>query len=672
MDIYLKTPGSTLIGLDRITFDDILNAVNTATNEYLLRPDWDANLRCVELIKTVNNLDLLHEVTLVLRKKLRASQPKVVVLTLRLMETLTTNCGNTWFYALNAEPVTKDLANVARKYIAKTGPENKEVTDTCLDVVQGWGEAFLPRKKQFPNIVELYFTLRKEGLPFKVNNQFDPSRVPIFEKPSAPESNGGVYLDAQTDAILAATLQASMDLHTAQSNTKRSNSTSSSSNPPPRSNNTTKGSSGSANRRTSSSSTSATNGVIESMSISITILKELILASSSIFDLKSNEVINEIIDQIRSYQVQIHSSIENSMDNPELLANLFKYNDYSQTLLSIYSDIKDGSLSLTEGQKVISTALNFDEQESNNTGTNEKNNIKQAAAPASVDLLDYDSVVTASPAKPAAVAPSPAKPVVTQSNIHLDFFSAPVAQPVASTNTISPAPAPVPSNSAAPPAPLNKAPSSSIPRLAPPPTGKVPFLAPPPKAGSTVRSNSISESPAKPVAPQPAVNAQVPASSSSGLLDFDPFGSGAPIVSATPTPAAPVAPVAPAHVPNQPFQPFAAFPPQTIPANPAFNQPFNTFPSQPLQPTPAAYPPQYPAPGFAPPPGAYPYPPQAYPGAPPAGYPYPPNPYPPQGAPLGFPPNTQQYPPSTIPPAAHSNNNPPSARNPADNPFDLF
>lgn len=116
-----------------------------------------------------------------------------------------------------------------------------------------------------------------------------------------------------------------------------------------------------------------------------------------------------------------------------------------------------------------------------------------------------------------------------------------------------------------------------------------------------------------------------------------------------------------------------ALPPQTIPANPAFNQPFNAFPSQPLQPTPAGYPPQYPTPGFAPPPGAYPYPPQAYPGAPPAGYPYPPNPYPPQGAPLGFPPNTQPYPPATsIPPAAHSNNNAPTANNPADNPFDLF
>lgn len=243
-----------------------------------------------------------------------------------------------------------------------------------------------------------------------------------------------------------------------------------------------------------------------------------------------------------------------------MLANLFKYNDYSQTLLSIYSDIKDGSLSLTEGQKVISTALNFDEQENNNAVTNEKNHGKQPAAPASVDLLDYDSVVTASPAKPAAVAPSPAKPVVTQSNIDLDFFSAPVAQPapVSSTNTFSPAPVSVPATSAAPPAPLNKAPSSSIPRLAPPPTGKIPFLAPPPKAGSTVRSNSISESPAKPVAPQPAVTTtQVPASSSSGLLDFDPFGSNAPIVSTTPMPAAPVAPVAPAHVPNQPFQPFA-------------------------------------------------------------------------------------------------------------------
>ena len=38
--------------------DSIKVAVDKATNEFLIRPDWDANLRVVELIQSVNNLDL--------------------------------------------------------------------------------------------------------------------------------------------------------------------------------------------------------------------------------------------------------------------------------------------------------------------------------------------------------------------------------------------------------------------------------------------------------------------------------------------------------------------------------------------------------------------------------------------------------------------------------------
>lgn len=260
----------------------------------------------------------LNEVTLLLRKKLRASQQKIVVLTLRLMEALTTNCGWMWFYALNAEPVTHEIANVARKYVNKTGVENKEVSDTCLDVVQAWGEAFLTRKKEYPNIVDLYFTLRKEGLPFKVNNQFDPSRVPIFEGPGASGGRKGndVFLDAQTDSILAATLQASMEIN-APEPARRMSGTSAPAMGPGRSN-SLRGAS-----RTSKTGVEDISHVIESMSVSLQILKDLILASNTIFELKSNDVVNEIIDQIRSYQTQIHVLIEATMNNPEVMQSYF-------------------------------------------------------------------------------------------------------------------------------------------------------------------------------------------------------------------------------------------------------------------------------------------------------------------------------------------------------------
>jgi hypothetical protein len=399
-------------------------------------------------------LHRLQDVTLVIRKKLRASQHKVVIMALRLLETLTTNCGDYWYMALNDPKMTGDLAGCARKFANKSGADNKDVSDTALDIIQGWGEAFLSRKKQFPNIVELYFNLRKEGLPFKVDRQFDPSRVPIFARPGASAGGGehkDSFLDHQTDGILAATIQASMDLEaenrqkqglqratstpmhssgpvTTQQPTantrnlageaamRRANSSSVSS--------STAGRGGGAAPRgtpsqqarpatTTSSSSGAAKKVdtaVDSLNTSMTILKELILASSTAQELKSNEVIEDILEQIRSYQGEIHTLIEAAMEHPDLLANLFKANDGSQTLISLYSDIKDGTLTLVEGKKVITALdggagdhhqqskgvtndlLDYDDSSSSNTAANQNNNnnLKPAASSSSTVHNDLD------------------------------------------------------------------------------------------------------------------------------------------------------------------------------------------------------------------------------------------------------------------------------------------
>jgi hypothetical protein len=272
---------------------------------------------------------------LVLRKKLRGSNAKIVVLTLRLMESLTTNCSTSWFFALNDIKVTRDLASTARKYCNKPGAENKEVSDVIVDIVQAWGEAFLPHKRQYPNIVELYFTLRKEGLPFKINQQFDPSRVPIFAK--QPSGSSGEFLDNQTDALLAQAIQASLST---SSSTSSSASSSSSSIPSRRDSNNPSSAAGAAAMRrntnrndsrppamappTSSSSASFNaDTVLESLSVSITILKDLIVASKTMEELLTNEIVEDIIQQIKSYQGEVHNAIESSFDNPDVSYRCF-------------------------------------------------------------------------------------------------------------------------------------------------------------------------------------------------------------------------------------------------------------------------------------------------------------------------------------------------------------
>ena len=103
-----------------------------------------------------------------LRKKLSTKSAQTVGLTMQLIGSLVNNCGARFHAALNEEKFTREIGNAVRYFGNKAGSESKDVTDISLDLIQSWGEAFLPRRKQFYNIVDLYFTLRKEGLPFKV------------------------------------------------------------------------------------------------------------------------------------------------------------------------------------------------------------------------------------------------------------------------------------------------------------------------------------------------------------------------------------------------------------------------------------------------------------------------------------------------------------------------
>ncbi|CAN0561459.1 unnamed protein product, partial [Laminaria digitata] len=61
----------------------------------------------------------------------------------------------------------------------KSGRESLAIADQSLDVIQGWGEAFLPRRQEFPLFVQTYHELRAEGLPF--SEQYQSDRPPVLD-----------------------------------------------------------------------------------------------------------------------------------------------------------------------------------------------------------------------------------------------------------------------------------------------------------------------------------------------------------------------------------------------------------------------------------------------------------------------------------------------------------
>lgn len=129
---------------------------------------------------------------------------------MQLVGSFVSNCGQRFYAVLNDEKFTRTIADAVRYFSKRPGQDSKDTTDISLDLIQWWGESFLPRRRDYYFIVDLYFNLRKEGLPFKPQ-QFDPNRVPLF----ANDVGGSSHRD-NTDAILAASLASEMALQEEQ------------------------------------------------------------------------------------------------------------------------------------------------------------------------------------------------------------------------------------------------------------------------------------------------------------------------------------------------------------------------------------------------------------------------------------------------------------------------
>jgi hypothetical protein len=208
----------------------------------------------------------------------------------------------------------QEMMKVARKYTKLPGPEALEVAEACLDVLQAWGEAFLPRQRQFPNIVKAYQDLRKEGLPFRV--QYDPSRVPIFT-PSGLSNPS----DSDTDAILAAAI-ASAALRDDEPSA--------------------------AGRGSGSGSGGANGGQLvfgasksfEPLCTAVSLLREMLLFCSDRSEVRNHELVPELLAQVETLQPALAADIERALTKGgEDVELLFKLNDDAQLVLSVTKEL---------------------------------------------------------------------------------------------------------------------------------------------------------------------------------------------------------------------------------------------------------------------------------------------------------------------------------------------
>ena len=147
----------------------VQTAIDKATSEMLLSPDWETNLVICDAVNQKHSLApaaVDH-----LRSRIRSNRPRVVLLALTLAETCVKNCGAPMHTAMATQDMMRALVDTA------TNGPNPEVQERALGLIEAWGTAF-DRPEADPSIhlfVDTYRSLKLQG-----DAQFPPQDVDAF------------------------------------------------------------------------------------------------------------------------------------------------------------------------------------------------------------------------------------------------------------------------------------------------------------------------------------------------------------------------------------------------------------------------------------------------------------------------------------------------------------
>lgn len=96
------------------------------------------------------------------------------------MDVLVKNCQFRVHNSIGRRKIMKTLSRVARRRVTS---DSIVISDLALDIVQGWAQAFKPRRALFPFMVSTYVSLKHKHCIKFIRPDHDDTRVPIFLGP---------------------------------------------------------------------------------------------------------------------------------------------------------------------------------------------------------------------------------------------------------------------------------------------------------------------------------------------------------------------------------------------------------------------------------------------------------------------------------------------------------